>query len=254
MGARWCASRGSPTLWKTSTWRASCSSRATRQGCCLRARRCMQYKTVSLRSIRADGSCLCTGPGILANAQLGRKCPFEPLPSPRPPPPRASLQEAAVQQVGGLTGGSGAAGGAANQAARVPKEARRQIEEAIEAAFTQGSGGCGQAGAFAVHAPMPLLRCDGSNPLSSVCSWRALSQQMATPSRPPFTGVLLGRLPFGHSSLLHLCPSCHRVPALPCCLACPCRRGLRGAAGGHRGCRGRGHGGGGARRERPALE
>ncbi|KAL4451226.1 hypothetical protein ABPG77_009298 [Micractinium sp. CCAP 211/92] len=48
-------------------------------------------------------------------------------------------QEAAVQQVGGLTGGSGAAGGAANQAARVPKEARRQIEEAIEAAFTQGS-------------------------------------------------------------------------------------------------------------------
>lgn len=54
-------------------------------------------------------------------------------------------QEVAVQQLGGLTGGTGpggSGGGSGKGAAgKLPAAERRQIEAAIEAAFTQGSGG-----------------------------------------------------------------------------------------------------------------
>lgn len=58
-------------------------------------------------------------------------------------PPRAGYQEAAVQAVGGLTGASGGAAGSngAAAAAALPHAERARIEEAIEAAFTTGSGG-----------------------------------------------------------------------------------------------------------------
>ena len=54
-------------------------------------------------------------------------------------------QEVAVQQLGGLTGGTGpggSGGGSGKGAAgKLPAAERREIEAAIEAAFTQGSGG-----------------------------------------------------------------------------------------------------------------
>ena len=72
--------------------------------------------------------------------------PSDHKPAPRLPcTPAEQLtgyQEAAMQELGGLTGGSGAAAGAgAAGAAALPAEERRQVEAAIEAAFTQGTGG-----------------------------------------------------------------------------------------------------------------
>lgn len=55
--------------------------------------------------------------------------------------PFAGYQEAAVQAVGGLTGGSGSGSNGAAAAAALPAAERARIEEAIEAAFTTGSGG-----------------------------------------------------------------------------------------------------------------
>ena len=75
-------------------------------------------------------------------------------------------QEAAVQRVGGLTGGSGAGGGggggggAGGKQPKVSAQERRQIEEAIEAAFTLGSCGyClrGCVAAWFAVAPLALL-------------------------------------------------------------------------------------------------
>ncbi|EFN52009.1 hypothetical protein CHLNCDRAFT_139551 [Chlorella variabilis] len=48
-------------------------------------------------------------------------------------------QEAAVRQVGGLTGGTGASRATAPPPASLPAKERRRIEEAIEAAFTTGT-------------------------------------------------------------------------------------------------------------------
>lgn len=94
-------------------------------------------------------------------------------------------QEAAMQQLGGLTGGSGAgagAGGGAAAAARLPAAERRQIEAAIEAAFTQGTGGRRAVGRAAELCEVPCrLGSCLALPTRSLCS----RPPTPSPSSPP---------------------------------------------------------------------